>query len=747
MKNKKKKGKLKIFIKLMLFLLVLFIIIGFSYYFAVTNNSKLVLSKLPTAYKDIQIFDRLNNDITPLYYSNFVNSNEIPNNIKLAFLTTEDREFYTHKGINYKRIAGAMVNNLKSGNLTEGGSTITQQLVKNTHLNQDKNFNRKLKEYKIAKQLEHNFSKDEILSMYLNILYFGNGIYGIKNASKVFFDKNIDELNLAEASMLAGIVKNPSKYSPLVNYDNSCKRKDLILQLLYKTNKIDNKELLNLLDYRIDIKNIKENKNNINSYCNNAIFETKQILGLKQNEKLPKNIKIYTNLDLQVQEIVDDIVTNKKATICNENGKYPDNAIIVLDNKNYGVIGFSSSYKQSLFNINRQIGSLAKPFVSYLPALENKLINIATPILDEPININGYSPNNYNGVYHGYTNMKESLAYSYNIPAVKILNELGIEKSKEFIKRINFNVTDIDGLSMALGGFTLGDNILNVAGAYAMLANNGIYNKPSFINKIIIDNSVLYNNYSKNKVASSGNSYIITNCLMDTVKEGTLKKMAYLPYQIAGKTGTVASTVGNSDSYSASYTTLNTVVSWQGNLSNNLDSMLSSKNTGGSYPTNQCYLVYEKMYKEIMPTDFSVPSDVIEEYIDKYSLENDHIVVRANPLFPKYLTKKEIFTLDNLPNEHSTLFDKINDYVVEIEEIYDGYKLKFSGYNFLYYEIYKTGIFSDTFITTIKKDNDLLEFVDISNNKIIKYNYIIKPYFMYNDKTKIYIKEKFIMVR
>jgi len=735
------KSILAIFSMLMLIAVITFL----AYYLVVTKDSNLAHAKLPLSYQNITIYDRKNNDVTSMYYSNYIQKNEITDNIKLAFLTTEDRKFYTHNGIDYKRIISASMNNLLKGNLSQGGSTITQQLVKNTHLTSDKNLSRKLKEFKIAKQLEENFSKDEILTMYLNVLYFGNGIYGIKNASKVFFDKQPAELNFAECCMLAGVVKNPSRYSPIANFEKSNARKNLILKMAKENGTISNEVYQNQANYEIKIANNVKINNFMNSYMTNAIYETKSILGLKNSDKLPSGIKIYTNLDVDLQREISNIVSKKQGTVKNENGVYPDNVIAVSDNYSGGVIAFASSYKYSQYLVKRQIGSTAKPFASYLAALEQGIINVATPILDEKTDFGGYSPSNYKDVYHGYVDMRESLAHSYNIPAVKIMNEVGVNNAKNFLNKFGFNTVSNDGLPVALGGFTFGQDAVTLLSAYSTLANGGERQNLKFVNKIVVNNDV-YTNYNlKNRVCKEGNAYIITDCLKSTVKDGTLKKLSYLPYEIAGKTGTVRGKNGNSDSYSVSYTSAHTVLSWQGNLSNKAENDLAVSNTGGSYPASQTAMVYEYLYKDNSPNNFNIPSDVIEEEIDLYTLKRLNKVVKANPLFPTSLKKWEIFTVDNAPSEFSTIFNDISKLDVTAEKSADNVKLSFVAKDFVSYEIYRYGLFNKKLITVLEKQDGLIEFIDEKNNGKMRYSYIIKPYFDYDGK-KIYLKDKYVSV-
>ncbi len=733
------KNVILIFIILLLILAVIFL----AYYLSVTSRINLVHAKLPINYQNVTIYDRKNNDVTGIYYSNFIQKNEITDNIKLAFLTTEDRKFYTHNGIDYKRIMSAGVHNLVKGSFSEGGSTITQQLVKNTHLNCDKNLNRKLAEFKIAKQLEKNYSKDDILTMYLNILYFGGGVYGIKNASQVFFDKEVQDLNLAECCMLAGVVKNPSKYSPLVCYDRANKRKNLILKMASENGKISDEVYYNQANYEIKIAKNGKINNFLNSYITNAIYETKKILGLKNNEKLPDKIKIYTNLDLELQREISDIVTKKRGVIKNENGVFPDNVIAVCDNLSGSIIAFQSSYKYNQYLVKRQIGSTAKPFASFLPALEEKTMTVATPVLDEKTDFNGYNPNNYKDVYHGYVGMRESLAKSYNVPAVKVMNKVGVEKAKEYLNKFGFNTVGQDGLPLALGGFTYGVDMVTLLSGYSMLANYGEWQNLKFVNKIAIENNVFTNYSIKKRVAKEGNAYIITDCLRSAVTDGTLKKLSYLPYEIAGKSGTVRGKNGNSDSYAVSYTPSHTLLCWQGNLSNKAENDLLPSVSGGSYPATQSAMVYEYLYKDEKPTNFTIPSDIIEEEIDLYTLKYQNKVVKANPLFPDSLKKWEIFTTDNAPTEQSDIFNDLNVLDVTITKNYDGVKLSFIAKDFVTYEIYRYGLFNKKLIATIENEDGLAEFFDENNKGKLRYSYVIKPYFFNNDK-KVYLKEKYV---
>ncbi|MGN1097096.1 MAG: transglycosylase domain-containing protein, partial [Christensenellales bacterium] len=392
----------KVLILIPIILLSVFILaaIGFGIYFAViTKDAKLNKNLLPTA-KATPVFFDVNGEEIPYFSKNKIEVDEIPSNLYSAFVAIEDKRFFEHNGIDYKRIAGAMLSNLKAGSNVEGASTITQQLVKNTHLTQEKSLNRKLKEMVIAKQLEKEYSKDEIMAMYLSVIYFGKGAYGVKEAANLYFSKSIDQLTLSECATLAGTVKNPSRYAP--DKGNAISRRNLVLKLMLEQGKISEKEYdaAKAEEIAISTANISE-ENGEKFYLKNCISELTSILNVTNYELENMGLKVFTFYNPDLQKI---LISSMKT--CNS-----DSMGIIVDNI---INGVSAYYSTGGTAQKRQAGSSLKPLAVYAPALNENLIYTVSPIKDEKINFGTYSPKNYENKYYGWTTVEQAVIKSMN---------------------------------------------------------------------------------------------------------------------------------------------------------------------------------------------------------------------------------------------------------------------------------------------------------------------------------------------
>lgn len=614
----------KIILLSIFFIITIPIIIGIFGYLVITNDAKLDSNKLNFAKDNIILLDD-SGEIIENTRNSYVKISHISPYLINAFISLEDKRFYEHKGIDYVRMAGAAVKNLKSGGLKEGASTITQQLVKNTHLSNEKTFKRKLKEIKLARKLESKYSKDEILEMYLNVIYFGSGVYGVDSASKKYFNKTPINLNLNEACMLAGIVKNPKKYSPINNFEESVKRKNVVLKAMYNNSKINEITLNNAINDNIIIENGLINNNFAQSYANNVFDEACSILKIDEKFLLQSNLKIETYMDKNQQKNIEKLAKNKDFFVENY-----DRILADIDNQTLGVKSYYSSIDIADRNISRQGGSALKPFNVYLPAIMNNKIAPATQILDEKTDFNGYTPQNYGDVYHGYVSSREALANSYNIPAVKILSENGIDDTISLYSKIGHNVMlSQQNLSLALGA----NNItpLMLASTYSMLANAGEYNQPKFIKSIHNNNGeLLYSNDESYRISVCGedDAFLLTDMLMSTSEYGTAKKLKYLDFDIASKTGTVQAGNFNTDAWCIAYTTDDTFMVWNGNNNNKA---LPQSITGGSYPTLAIKDMAEKRYNNTTsPKDFIMPESVNNYVLDYDAMINDHTLILSD---------------------------------------------------------------------------------------------------------------------
>ena len=571
---------------------------------AITRDVMLDESKLKKSGQIIEVYSSSGNLVAKKSSSNggnYIKITKLSNNTKNAFIAIEDKRFYTHNGIDVKRILSATLENIKSLSFKEGASTITQQLIKNTHLSSEKTVKRKLKEIKLAINLERKYSKDEILEMYLNTIYFGRGAYGIEDASQTYFNKSASNLTLNESAMLAGIIKAPSTYSPESNYDLVISRKNLVLKVMKECGFISENEYKLNSNSKLKI-NAFDKNTDYGDYVNATISEYEN-----SNNFMPYGnsvVKLYTYLDESLQKGIDEKTTN-----------YDENKI-VINSKLCGVTAFIGKYS----NIKRNPASCVKPWLVYAPMINDGYIKESSVIDDEEINFNGYSPKNYNDKYHGAVTVKYALSNSLNVPTVKLLNGYGLEKVNNYTKLMNLDVKN-ENLTCALGGITGGLTLKELCDKYSVFNGGGNFSESKFIKSIYFDNIKIYEHTpKKSQVFSEETAFIINDILKNSVESGTSKKLRTLPFDICAKTGTNGNSNGNFDALSIAYTTDSIVGVWVGNYDNEI---MPNSVTGSNEPSAISYKVLQKLYKNSLPLPFSKPNGVIEVNIDvNYLLEN-----------------------------------------------------------------------------------------------------------------------------
>lgn len=566
---------------------------------------------------------------------------------KQAFISIEDKNFYQHNGLNYKRIAKAMMKNITSMSLKEGGSTISQQLIKNTHLSREKTFERKLKEVALTKKLEKEFSKEEILESYLNIIFFGNNCYGLESASNYYFNKNAKDLTLAESCTLAGIIKSPSKYSPILQYDNCLRRRNLILDEMEKDGYISVDEKLQANKQPINL-DITHPVSHLNTYAHASIDEASKLLGISAKQLALGEYKIHTYLNEEKQQALEEAIANSTIENC-------DNAGIVIDCNTHGVTAYYGNSNFKLLDCKRQPASCLKPIMVYAPALNEDVISPATQVLDEEIKIGDYRPTNINKKYSGYMSVTDAVKNSINIPAIKVLSYIGIDTGKQYAEKLGIQFDEKDtSYTLALGGMTYGVNLKELATAYTVFPREGNFAESNFVQYITDQNNklVYVHKPSERMVLRQDSAYLMTNILQETAKSGTARKLSQIENtSIASKTGTVGkkNAQGNTDAYNISYTPEEVIGVWFGNLSNE-----ALKIAGGNQPTEVV-----KNYVNIQTytkTEFEMPSSVTEAKIDVLEQEENHRLVLASPYAPERYTATHLFSRFNLPNEISENF-------------------------------------------------------------------------------------------
>lgn len=440
--------------------------------------------------------------------------------LKNATLSIEDRHFYTHGGFDYLRIGKAMFNNIKSGKTTEGASTITQQYAKNLFLDFDKTWKRKITEAWLTVRLEVHYDKDKILEGYLNTINYG-GVFGIANASEYYFGKDALDLNLAEASMLAGIPNWPSKYSPYIDYEASKERQLVVLNSMVRDNYITKEEADNAYNEELNFvtKSTRKELDSVRYFRDSVISELNKISSIPNSLLTTGGLKIYTTFDPKAQEAIESTINQYiKSDI--------QVASIIMEPNTGAVLGLTGGvdYSKSQFNratsSNRSVGSTIKPFL-YYAALENGFTP-STTFTSEPTTFvfaenQTYSPTNYNDKYaNKEISLAAAIAYSDNIYAVKTHLFLGENTLVETLKRVGITA-NLDSIpSLALGSQAI--SLIDMTSAYSTLANEGYKVKPYFINKVEdINGNVLYK-YEPVKEAILNKSlvYVLDELLANT---------------------------------------------------------------------------------------------------------------------------------------------------------------------------------------------------------------------------------------
>ena len=637
--------------------------------------------------------------------------------MQYAVISTEDKRFYKHNGFDVKRIARAALNNAKSKSFKEGASTISQQLIKNTHLSHEKTIRRKLKEWKLTRRLEKRYTKDEILEKYLNTIYFGHSCFGIRAASEFYFNKAPSELTLADSAVLAGLIKSPNHYSPFKNAEGCLKRKNVVLSLLYQNGYITSAERELALQTPLPTAPSPQ-KNSDGFLC--FVFDELEELSKEKNFRLGGNIRIFTEFDPALQENVNTIA--QKVEDC-------DKTLLVLDGESKR---FKAAYS-TVGNIPRLPGSLIKPLLVYTPALEENLTSPATPILDEKVRYGDYQPDNYNGQYHGYVSARECLAKSLNIPAVKLFQSLGIEKGVKFLNMLGLSIPKEDySLALALGGMKNGFPLRNLMSAYTALQNGGMFTSCKFIKEIRINDVCVYTHKpTSKKVFSVESAYLATDMLKSAVKDGTAKKLRNLPFDVAAKTGTVGTENGNTDAYALSYTTKDVAAVWLGNADNHF-----IEHTGGALPCSLLREVNEALYEQynkqnVKISPFQRPQGVIDVSLDKTSYYGTHTMLLADDIAPIDYRLTEVFKKDMIPSKKSDFFSNPSIPTPNIALTKNGVKITFREHTPTIYQ-YRITRYDYTTHTTVYEGNYLPEFLDNTVEKDKRYLYTIFP--MYADK-------------
>lgn len=569
--------------------LTLFLILS-TYLTGVAKTSH-VSNLQATLEKPTMIYDRNGKSAGSLYSQKgtYVSLNKISKNVQNAVLSTEDRNFYHEHGFSVKGIARAAFLYAKNKVLgrdyiSGGGSTLTQQLVKNAYLTQQQTFTRKAKEIFISIEVENVYSKKAILTMYLNNAYFGNGVWGVQDAAERYFDCNASELTVPESAVLAGMLTSPSGYDPVAHPKASKERRNVVLQLMVENGKLTQSEANEYKKTPLTVTNgYKQTDTYKYPYFFDAVIsEAISKYGLSESDIMNKGYKIYTTLDQSQQKIMQNIYKNDSNFPSNaSDGTMVQSASIAVNPNNGGVLAVVGGRGTHVFRgfnratqMKRQPGSALKPIAVYAPALEHGYFYDST-LTDkkQSYGTNDYTPKNYDDTYSGKVPMYKALAESLNAPTVWLLNKIGVDNGYASVKKFGLPVTKKDkNLALGLGGLSTGVSPEQMAGAYTTFANDGVKTTPHFITKIVdASGKVIVNNTTvkKKRILSKKIDKEMTSMMLGVFDHGTGQTAKPYGYSVAGKTGSTQSDVTNGqdserDKWIVGYTPDIVVATWEG---------------------------------------------------------------------------------------------------------------------------------------------------------------------------------------
>lgn len=643
---------------------------AFFIIFDVANWQKLNPSLLSSLSQTSTVYDAsgaLLSELRSEENRRIVPLSSIPRHTQLAFIAAEDLRFYTHKGVDFYRIFGALKSNLKSGAMVEGASTITQQLAKLTHLSSEKTVRRKLEEIYLAFQIEKAYTKDEILEFYLNTVYFGRGAYGIQAAAQAYFDKNADELTLSESASLAATIKAPSAYAPHANPKSNKSRRNYILTTMKESGFITEEELKNAIEESIWVLAEQKDRQFYSWYIDEVLSESSRLLGLSPDEIIRGGFEVHTAYDPRLQGIADSVYADKSLFPSGASDGTPMQSAMAVIDTGSGAIramigGRDYDTRRGLnraTQMRRQPGSALKPLAVYGPALE-KGYTTASVLLDEKTSFNGYTPQNAGDRYYGPVTMRTAVRNSLNTTAVRLLDEIGIDTSIAYLNKMGIPTQSSDkNLSLALGSMTYGVTPVELAAAYVPYANGGVYYSPYCVEKLISSTgeTLFERAHEGKRVISEQNAFLMTSLLQSVVSNGTGTRMLSADTPVAGKTGTVSMNGGNRDIWMAAYNPELSVTVWMGFDQTDAKHKIPNGTTGGKNTASVAAAFFKKAYTDRSKPKFSQPDGLVWLTIDQRAVTARGSVMLAGDSTPKAYRTSEVFTTANRPYAVSDLWN------------------------------------------------------------------------------------------
>lgn len=616
------------------------------------------LAVVETSY----IYDSNGNEVAVLHAEQHriaVNLEQVPLHLAQAFIAVEDERFFRHRGFDVIASVRAAYANYLAGNIVQGGSTITQQLAQNAFLGSETTYKRKVQEIILSLELEKNYSKEEILEMYLNRIYFGNGAYGVEAAAQVYFNKTVNDLTIAEAAMLAGITRSPNFYNPFSNLEEAERRMRLVLSSMKRLQFISSAGYNEAVNKKINYADLPDTEYPYPFFLDYVIHhELIDVLinmpGINSQEEAYRAIytgglRVYTTLEPELQSFVEDTMKREdlypvtyyidmdqaRAAIASvptgrnlsrgqlleisdaENGIAQPQAAIVLADPSTGrirALGGSREYRKNIdellrFTTLRSPGSAIKPVITYGPALDvGTLSGAGSTLNDSPFTgPRNWRPQNFDNRFRGMIPLREALYYSLNVPAVRAFQDLGPRVGVNYAQRMgitSIHPSEIDNLSLTLGGFTYGVSAIDMTQAYSVFANNGLRIDLHTVEKIVDSSGEIIYEYRRKpkRVLSAQASFIINDILQDFVRK-YLGRALQIDRPVAAKTGT--SEYWN-DVYLVAYTPNLVGTFWMGFD----EPKLGSIKQGWRYSTVFMRELFVEVFKDLEKADFHRPEGI-----------------------------------------------------------------------------------------------------------------------------------------
>ena len=617
------------------------------------------------------IYDKDGNYVTTLVgreNRTVIDTSTLPRHVADAFLAAEDLRFYKHPGFDVTRILGAVVSNVRAGGFDQGASTITQQLVKLSHLSSQKTIARKLEEIWLALQMERLYSKEQILDLYLNYIYFGQGAYGIQAAAQVTFGLDAASLSPAQAAALAAAIKAPSAYSIQASPENNKQRREYILGVMRDEGMLTQEAYDAAMQEDLKPKQSAAVQTKYGWFVDAVLDEAELQLDVSAEMLLAGGYHIDTTLDPAMQTILDKQFENTSVFPANAKDGTPVQASAAAVDNATGAVraivgGRQYETRRGLnraTHLRRQPGSALKPLAVYAPAVEYAGWTAASVILDEPTAFGSYKPKNAGNAYYGNVTLRAALKNSLNIPAVKVIEQIGVGTARRYLTNVGIELDNRDwNLSLALGSMTYGASPVQMAAAYAPFANGGTFRTPYFIEKITDrDGMVVYQHHDSGTwVLSAQSAYLLTDLMRTVIASGTGTRLNSAGVQVAGKTGTVNMVGGgNRDAWMNAYTPDLSVCVWMGYDDPDDNHRLPNSVSGGTNPASLARNFLKAWYTGKKKPEFQRPGGFVTVTLDKKAIEWRGEAMLATSLTPDSYKVKELFIEGTQPTKKSDVW-------------------------------------------------------------------------------------------